>query len=40
MNTRGEDKCKFLFHKYSSIFKNLENNVRTFVANKYLRIKN
>lgn len=39
MNTQGEeDEC--LFHNYFSILRCFGNNVRTFIANKFLRIKN
>lgn len=40
MNTRGEDvECECFFHKCFSTFRNIGNNVRTFFANKYIRIK-
>lgn len=39
MNTSGEkDEC--FIHKCFSKFINVGNNIRTFVTNKYLRVKN
>lgn len=39
MNTRGEEDECFLYKCFSA-FRNCKNNVRTFLINQYLRIKN
>lgn len=45
MNTQGEEvetlnECEYYFHIWCSIFKNLGKLIRTFVTNKYLRVRN